>query len=125
MKLEFVRAGSPECPLIRLYDFNSTEARQFQHLIVRLVRKTDEMIAVHQQPGFESLGGCELTLRRMDEDRGVREVAPAKFDWGSTDSVWLEVAGLIQPFCQPEAVGYHWLSRFGSISVLFSRDGSW
>lgn len=123
--MEFVRAGSPDCPLLRLYDFESTEARQLQHAVLRLVRKNDEMIALHRQPGIQPLAGCELTLLRADNMQGVRETAPQKFEWLYSIDGWLEVAGLIQPFCQVDAGGFQWLSRIGKIAVLLSRDGNW
>lgn len=125
MKLEFVRAGSPDCPLLRLYDFDPAEARQLQHTVLRLVRKSDEKISLHQQPGIQPLEGCELTLLRADNVQGVRETAEGKFEWVYTIDGWLEVAGLIQPFCQGDAGGFQWLSRIGKIAVLLSRDGSW
>lgn len=125
MKLEFVREGSPDCPLLRLYDFEPAEARQLQHAVLRLVRKSDEMIALHQQPGMQPVTDCELTLLRADDVQGVRETAPAKFEWLYSIDGWLEVAGLIQPFCQADAGGFQWLNRIGKIAVLLSRDGSW
>lgn len=125
MKLEFVREGSPDCPLLRLYDFDPAEARQLQHAVLRLVRQSDEMIALHQQPGIQPVAGCELTLLRADNVQGVRETAPGKFEWLYSIDGWLEIAGLIQPFCQDDAVGFQWLSRIGKIAVLLSRDGSW
>ena len=125
MKLEFLQEGSPDCPLLRLYDFEPTEARQLQHAVLRLVRKNDEMIALHQQPGIQPLAGCELTLLRAGNFQGVREDLPLKFAWHYSIDGWLEVAGLIHPFCQADAGGFQWLSRIGKIAVLLSRDGSW
>jgi hypothetical protein len=125
MKLEFVREGSPDCPLLRFYDFDSAEARQLQHAVLRLVRKSDEMIALHEQPGIRTVAGCELTLLRADNVQGVRETAPGEFEWLYSIDGWLEVAGLIQPFCQGDAGGFQWLNRIGKIAVLLSRDGSW
>lgn len=125
MKLEFVREGSPDCPLLRLYDFDPAEARQLQHAVLRLVRQSDEMIPLHQQPGIQPVAGCELTLLRANDVQGVREIAPGKFEWLYSIDGWLEIAGLIQPFCQADAVGFQWLSRIGKIAVLLSRDGSW
>ena len=125
MKLEFVREGSPDCPLLRLYDFGPTEARQLQHAVLRLVRKSDETIALHQQAGIQPVAGCELTILRAVNGQGVNETAPGKFEWLYSIDGWLEVAGLIQPFCQADAGGFQWLSRIGKIAVLLSRDGSW
>ena len=72
MKLEFVREGSPDCPLLRLYDFESAEARQLQQFVLRLVSKSDESIALHQQPGIQPMAGCELTLRSAENVQARR-----------------------------------------------------
>lgn len=125
MKLEFLQEGSPDCPLLRLYDFDPAEARQLQHAVLRLVRQSDEMIALHQQPGIQPVAGCELALLRANDVQGVRETAPGKFEWLYSIDGWLEISGLIQPFCQADEVGFQWLSRIGKIAVLLSRDGSW
>lgn len=125
MKLEFLRAGSPDCPLIRLYDFDSREALRFLQIALQLAGKRDSAIVLHVDTIITPIDACELTLRCADDRAGVRELSPMKFEWVSSDGGWLDIASLIQPFCQADAAGHQWLSRVGNITVLLSRDGKW
>lgn len=125
MKLEFLRAGAPDCPLIRLYDFDSKEAQRLLQIALQLVGKRDSAIALHAEPTITPIDACELTLRCDDARSGVRELSPMKFEWASSDGGWLDIASLIQPFCQAGVAGHQWLSRVGDVAVLLSRDGKW
>lgn len=125
MKLEFVGEGSPDCPLIRLYDFSAAEAQRLLQIVLGLARKANTAVSLHAEQGIQPIGGCELTLRRADDSPGVRELRDRNFEWVFSDGGWLDVAGLIQPFCQEGAPRFQWLSRIGKISVLLSRDGHW
>lgn len=123
--MEFVGEGSPDCPLIRLYDFSSTEAQRLLQIVLGLAGKANTVVSFHAEPGIQPIGRCELTLRRADASPGVRELDGMKFEWVFSDGGWLDVAGLIQPFCQEGAPRFQWLSRIGKISVLLSHDGKW
>lgn len=125
MKLEFLREGSPDCPLIRLYDFSSDEARGLQQVVLQLVRDKDAVVALHAEPGIQPVGQCELYLRQAENPHGIREIGPLKFEWTYSAGGWLEVAALIQPFCRGDSTGNQWLTRIGTISVLLSPDGRW
>jgi hypothetical protein len=46
MKLEYLSDGSPECPLIRLYKFNRSEAQQLRQLVKSLVTGDRKDIAL-------------------------------------------------------------------------------
>lgn len=125
MKLEFLRAGSPDCPLIRLYDFDSREAQRLLQIALQLAGQRDLAIPLHAETIVTPIDTCELTLRCADGRAGVRELSPMKFEWVSSDGGWLDIASLIQPFCQEDAAAHQWLSRVGNIAVLLSRDGKW
>jgi hypothetical protein len=125
MKLDFLRSGSPECPLIRLYDFDTVEADRLMQVALRLAQYQNKVVALHTEQYVRAIGGCELTLREGEKDQGASELAELKFEWVLTKGGWLEVAGLIQPFCRGEASGYQWLTRTGKIAVLLSHDGQW
>jgi len=40
MKLEFLASGSPDCSLIRLYEFNAKEAYDLRRITLQLARWT-------------------------------------------------------------------------------------
>lgn len=128
MKLEFLRSGSPDCPLIRLYEFDVEQARRFRQIALRLANGDHQAVALHAEPGIDSIAGCELTLREGQRDFGVMELAEMKFECVLTKRGWLNVAGLIEPFCRSECPGYQWLTRLtrrGKISLLLSHNGRW
>jgi hypothetical protein len=126
MKLEFLRSGARDCPLIRLYEFNAAAANQLHQIVLLLAETQMAFVALDQETSISPIGGCKLTLRLGKEDRGVTEAAPFRFEWVSSRDGWLGVAGLIQPFTRDELSASHqWLSSVGKIAVLFSPNGSW
>ena len=125
MKLEFLNNGSPDCPLIRLYDFDAEQARRLQQIALRLTKDQSEAVALHAESDIHAINGCELTLRQADKDHGVNEVAESQFECALTKGAWLDVGGLIQPFCRGESSGHQWLTRISKIALLLSRDGQW
>jgi len=125
MKIEFLKSGSPDCPLIRLYGFEADEAYRLRRIALRLAKSTCQAIAFDEQAGILPIGGCHLILSCGKEDRGVLEVGPSTIEWGLTKSGWFNVAGLIRPFSRGNLAGYQWLSDRGKIRILLSRDGQW
>jgi hypothetical protein len=126
MKMEFLKSGSPDCPLIRLYEFNAAAAHQLYRSVLRLARNQVDAVALHQEPGTRPIGSCKLTLRQGKKDQGIREIAPFDFEWASSRNGWLNVARLIQPFTQDDFSGGHqWLARGGRIALLLSANGGW
>ena len=93
--------------------------------MLRLTKSENESFALHAETYIEAVDGCELTLRKGQKDRGVIELAEMKFECLLTQGGWLDVAGLIQPFCQGEFSGYQWLKRTGKIALLLSHSGKW
>lgn len=67
---------------------------------------------------------CRLYLR-TGKPREVRSVAPGIFECVLSDGAWDNMAGLVEPFCEPEAKGFQWLWDAGGIRLLISRDGRW
>jgi hypothetical protein len=125
MKLEFLPSGSPECPLIRLFAFNEPKVFRFRQLLESLSNGTKREVALHEQEGFAQVNERRLYLRVGNSDKGLRAVEPGVFDCVLSETAWDNMAGLVEPFCKPEASGYQWLSERGTIRLLLSRDGRW
>ncbi|MDY3554402.1 hypothetical protein R5W24_003524 [Gemmata sp. JC717] len=125
MRLEYLPDGSPDCPLIRLFDFVPAEAAALGSAVAALAAGQLERVAVHELPGVAPVGGCELVLRRRGRDRAVVRVGPAAFECGLTADTWDNVAGLIEPFAA-DAGGHQWLAEApGQVSLLLSASGLW
>ena len=128
MKLEYLASGSPDCPLIRLYDFHSSEAAGLLAAIDTLARASAERVEVHRLPFVESMGGCRLVFVRRRHDAGIASGPLAnEFECGFTADTWDNVAGLLEPFAEG-AVGHQWLadqSEDAALLVTTSPGGEW
>ena len=125
MKLEFLKSGSPDCPLIRVHEFNKKEAYHLRRIALQLARGKQQTVLLHEQQGVLPIDGCELALHQCDKDYGTAQVAPQKFKWALSKVGWLEVASLIRPFSRGAAKGWQWLSETGKARILLSSDGRW
>jgi len=125
MKLEFLERGSPDCPLIRLYEFAAKESYNLRRIALQLARGREQTVLFHEQPGVISIGSCRLTLHQGEEDCGVSEFGARNFKWVLSKVGWFQVAGLIRPFSKGATVGFQWLSERGKARILISSDGRW
>jgi hypothetical protein len=125
MKMEFLESGAPDCPLIRFYEFNSSEAQSLRRITLQLARGLTPSVPLHKEQGIQAMGGCKLTLSRGEMDRGAFETKPLEFAWVLTGSGWMSVSGLIRPFSSAGSGRYQWLCDRGKIRTLISHDGSW
>jgi len=125
MKLEFLANGSPDCPLIRIYEFNSKEAYELRRIALQLARGREKVVRLHKQPNATVISGFELTLQQGKKDRGVSEISPLKFEWVLSQAGWLKVADLIRPFSRGATKGWQWLCEIGRTRILLSCDGHW
>lgn len=125
MKLEFLASGSPDCPLIRIYEFNSKEAYELRRIALALARGTETVVRLHEQPNVTAIGGCELMLQQGKKERGVSAISSSKFEWVLPQAGWLQIAGLIRPFSRGGTNGYQWLSETGKVKILLFCDGKW
>jgi hypothetical protein len=126
MKLEFLETGSPDCPLIRLYAFDSAEVLHFRAIIHSFSDGTCKRYDLHHDRNIEALGGCRLTFQLHDRDLGIVRRAQSTFDCVFTMEGWRQIEGLLGPFCESATPGhYQWLTDKGDASLLLSPDGSW
>jgi hypothetical protein len=127
MRLEYLPNGSPDCPLIRLYDFDAMEATRLLHLVISLSDDSVGRIILDEQQEVTSVDGRKLTLVTNRSDHGVVRTRPSnQFECILTRTSWTHIAGLIEPFCGPGvANGFQWLDETSDISLLLSPSGSW
>jgi hypothetical protein len=127
MKLEYLADGSPDCPLLRLYDFSAAEAVHLRAALIGLASGTAERVEVHQLPFIESVGGCRLSLVRKSWDQAVLKVGPSAFECAFTAGTWDNIAGLVEPFTE-SAGGFQWLTGIPAEAALLlsaSASGQW
>lgn len=124
MKLEYLATGSPDCPLIRLFSFDSSEAQKLRNLVAMLSTRSSPQLDLNEHLSIQAVGGCSLSLRTGNQDEGIRRCGPTSFECVLTTNGWEQVEGLLAPFCE-SATGYQWLIDTGTIRLLISVTGKW
>ena len=69
-----------------------------------------------------------LDGRLVNQNLGVVKVKKGSndFEWSLNRNSWLNVAGLLEPFCLPDDEnGFQWLDDSSHIPVLISRNELW
>jgi hypothetical protein len=126
MKLEYVAAGAPECPLVRLYDFTPIEVQQLFSAAVDLASDVTRHIEIHRLSFVQSIDNCQLSFLCATYDEAVVQVSEsATFECRLTSGTWDNMAGLTQAFLK-STNGFQWLAVTpGVAALLLSTDGRW
>ncbi len=125
MKLEYLPSGTPDCPLIRLYDFTRAEAAELCSTVAELASGELGCVAVAELPFITAIGGCQLSFLAGTWDAGVVQQPDGSYLCRLTPGTWDNVAGLIEPFTS-DATGYQWLVGMpGEVAILLSVNGQW
>ena len=125
MKLEYLPDGSLDCPLIRLFEFDQSEAQRLRQLVRSLVTGDRQSVALQNEVWADAVGGCCLSLRRGNQDQGIRQVEPLNFECVLSSDGWTNVEGLLEPFCDSNTDGFQWLTHDGKVALLISQNGQW
>lgn len=125
MKLEFLPSGSPDCPLLRLFDFDCVQVTQFRDLCLQLAVGQRETFAMPHDFPVDPTAGYQLKMKCADTPNGIRQISSSAFECVLTRTDWDNIAWLVDPFCQSEREGYQWLVKTGRISLLLSHDETW
>ena len=127
MKLEFLSAGSPQCPLLRLFDFSPAEACELRRIFTELASGARSKFDLREiaQP----VNDCALILSVGKRDEGILQTAENHFECVLTRGAWDNAAFLTEPFCASDTDGFQWLTDYGGIcsgiSLLLSPSGGW
>lgn len=125
MKLDYLPDGSPDCPLVRLWDFSVTEAAELYEAFSWLACGRRTQIVLHELPGVAPVDGCMLRLISGSRDSGLVSVGRrGEFEGVLTPDGWDTVSSLTEPFVQGDR-GYQWLIASGDAKLLLSSDGLW
>ena len=135
MEIEYLEGESPDCPLIRIYGSDPSEFLVLHDVSLR-VAEEDKPLFVGSIQGFHPMDGSALEMVSSADDVGVLRIGTVRFRWELTRSMWLVVAGLIEPFTRDvSGAPYQWLCGkrapyglgVGAIGVLISASptGTW
>ena len=128
IKLEFLKDGSPDCPLIRIFGGDLSNYKLLYSEISKLVNKESDSISVHNLAGFKSVNINSFNFLIDKNNIGVIRLDDKNFECRlkiSGRQGWENVLGLIEPFLKDKPEGFQWLVNCSDIPLLISRDGSW
>jgi hypothetical protein len=138
MKVEYLPDGSPDCPLIRLFDASIAEFTTLHDDVDELAKGLSTITPLHKRDHIQLINLTGLTIVASRERGGVQERKPGEFYWHFSQERWSTVAGLIKPFTAPPTSQFsthQWLCgkeallglNASQISVLISRSplGQW
>ena len=121
MKLEFLSGGSPDCPLIRIFEFSVEQLSELLGEIRSLAHGESTSFNLDSIAGAESIENLSLSFLAADQDEGLVGQAPT-FELRLRPLRWSEVEGLARALLGSSG-GYQWLSDEGVASVLLSSTG--
>ena len=125
MKLEFLSNDSPDCPLVRIFEFTPPEIGLLSSLCQRLASGELKAVSLNELPDVEPVDDVQLSFQCADKDLGLLQPRKAAFELVLSVGGWRTVVDLMSPFDRP-AWGYQWLwSQSGQPSLLLSPTGSW
>ena len=84
--------------------------------------------AVHELPGFRSVGGCQLFAQYDTVDHGVApEHEPLFFCCRLRPSAWRSIEGLLEPFSDGSYFGasHQYLDHHGEVQWIISGGRGW
>ncbi|WP_242343796.1 hypothetical protein [Anaeromyxobacter terrae] len=124
MRLQFISEGSQDTPLILI---TCNRAQAVAAFSAALLRTSSGPVELHRLPGVEAVDGLSLVAHATLRDLGVRKGAGSRFDWFLSQSGWEEVAGLLEPFAEPNRTtdGLQFLNRHGGPNAIISTNGRW
>src|SRR5215204_908367 len=118
MKLDFLKQGADDCPMVRLYDFHSSDVQRLIEAFEALATTSLQQASLEDVCPVESVDGTHLRFTRGERDRGVVRQGASDSEVILTGPSWEQVAGLAEPFCKSPS-GCQWLTpRAGKIRLL-------
>ena len=133
MKLEYLDnisdggkySGVVTDQLVRLYDFDKTQAKEFYEAIRLKIIDNGKSIDLAGL-NFIELLNCNLTLRLTNQDTGITTIDKKNFFCDLTKTGYENMLYLLEPFCNDDANGYQWMYDIDNdIEFLFSPGGTW
>jgi hypothetical protein len=133
MKLEYLDnisslgeyAGVVTNQLIRLFDFDKTEAEKFKQAIRKTIMEENQSLELSDLDFIQSVN-CSLTLRISKDDKGITTEDQHTFICDLTKKGYQKIISFVEPFCNKDNDGYQWLYDINTpIEFLFSPSGEW
>jgi hypothetical protein len=129
MKIEYLTQTNPAHPkdsILRILDFDSSEACQFRAILSKLADGSITKTDLSGIPFIAAIADCHLVLNVGLSDKGIIVHSENTFECILTKNSWEDAVGLVEPFCEGNLSGYQWLYNLNTnIDFLFSPSGDW
>jgi len=100
LKIDYFKEGSDDCPLVRIYDFDSEDAKRLRRTFKALADGLLERVLLEP---VESVDGTQLIILRSERDGGVTETGSKNFEVALSYEGWLQEADAVVLFCEGSA----------------------
>ena len=125
MRLEFLADGADECPLLRLYDWQTGQVALLREAAEQLATGASRSVVLNSLPFIEVVGSITFTWVADPWDRGVLLPHDRRsFVMQLPPETWSDVVEIIRPF-ERDAIGFNWLLPVTEVEVLLSLSGQW
>lgn len=109
--------------MVRLYDFDRSEAILFRDVLLHLIEKKGQFPLVNCE--FIEPRNCYLTLRVANIDEGIVSDDNVNFFCYMTLDGYRNMVKILEPFCVKETKGYQYLYDIDSLTdFVLSPAGS-
>lgn len=111
--------------VVRLYNFNKTEAIKFRDLIKDVIINKRKRIDL-AEVDFITPRNCNLIFGLFKSDEGILTKDNETFFCILTLQGFMNMVELLEPFCKKESRGYQYLYDIDNpTDLLFSPTASW
>ena len=126
MKLEFLdNINEYQDQLIRLYDFDKTEADKFRKIIQETIIDNKKSLDLNSLDFIQPVN-CKLILHIAEEDEGIITIDNQLFFCDLTIDGYKNIVHLIEPYCNKNTRSFQMLYDLDTqIDFLFSPFGEW
>jgi hypothetical protein len=125
MKIDYVEHSDPAHPedsILRIYDFDATEATELKDLFRKLADGRIKEIELTSLPFIYPIEGIKLILRSGQQDDGISQISQNAFLCVLSPSGWIGAMNLTHP----NMIGFNWLYDLETdIDFLLSKNGGW
>jgi hypothetical protein len=125
MKVEYLKEGSDDCPLVRIFQFSDAEIQSLRQAFEDLASGSVEHARLDAVTRVDSVDGTQVSFSSDAAPRGLVVTGQKSFDVVLTPEGWRDAAELTASLCGSR-FGFQWLcDGVGDVRLLLSHDGCW
>ncbi len=127
MKIEYLKEGSEDCPLIRIYGDDAGAIKLLMDNLVFLISGEITKKIINDIDGFSGINECKVAFVIDPMSKGILQIKDNYFECILTKNDWENVYDLLEPLSKISEAGYQWLDETSNISLLVTRyeNGQW